>query len=327
MKRALAAALILAGCASTPAAPPSTQPAASPAVACPGDAPAREGWFRLPDPLKTHPDAVSIAPLPFDPPAAAVRTLANGMQVYLLEDHTVPLVTVHALVRVGAVDDPVGKEGLAELTISGMRVAGAGKRSAEQVDDELEFMAASLEGGASEELAQFSLNVPTASLDAALAIFADVLLAPRFEDKPLQRIFERAREGIRRREDSPGGLASRALQRAVYGPAHPLAREPSLKSLASIRRQDLQATHAATIVPAATRLMVSGDFQPDEMLQRLEQRFGGWKGGPGVVRKLPPPQGASKRRVANTARAPSRARPAISSGSAPVFPFGRRTAN
>lgn len=287
---------LLAACASAPKPTPV------------GDEALDADWFRLPETLRTHPDALEIAPLEFHPPAPRLETLPNGLKIYLLEERTAPLITLRALVRFGAVDEPRGREGLAELTLAAMCVGGAGERSPEELDDALEFMAASFEAGAGNELAEVSMNVPSKELQPALAIFADVLLRPRFDQAALGRIRARALEGIRRREDSPGGLAARALQKMVFGADHPLAREPTIDSVQEIRREDLQAVHASAFVPGSVLLMASGDFDSEQMLQQLTDAFGNWRPGQGVVRELPAPNPPTERQVVVVSRPVPQAR-------------------
>jgi zinc protease len=151
-----------------------------------------EAQFILPRELRERPESIAIPELSFDPPSPRIEVLENGLTVYLLEDHTVPLVSLRALVRAGDVDDPPERLGLAQLTNACMRQGGAGDLGPEQVDEVLERMAAHLAGGVTNEMSEMSINVRTTDLGRVLPIFFDLLRRPRFEERALARAIERA---------------------------------------------------------------------------------------------------------------------------------------
>src|ERR1700676_124119 len=125
------------------------------------------------------------------PPLPAVKipepveiTLSNGMKVFLLEDHELPLVSGSALVRTGNLFDPDSKRGLAELTGEVLRSGGTKAKTGDQVDDELENVAAQVESQIGETSAGVSFSTLKENTDQVLAIFKDVLTSPEFrEDK------------------------------------------------------------------------------------------------------------------------------------------------
>ena len=93
------------------------------------------------DPAFGDPRKMTFGPVEFMPPEPERVVLDNGMVVYLLEDHELPLITVTASMRTGGWLDPADKIGLASLTGSVMRAGGGGGLSAQQVDEELEQFA------------------------------------------------------------------------------------------------------------------------------------------------------------------------------------------
>jgi zinc protease len=248
----LAAALALAACSSAPRPPVAASPRPSE-----GDS----SWFWLPEALRQRPDGLPSVPLAFDLPAPIIESLPDGATLYLLEDHAVPLVHVRAIASVGSLDDPEGQEGLAAVLIACMRAGGAGSLGPEDLDDALERSAMLLDAGTSDELSELALDVRSADLERGLELFFDVLTRPRLEPKAVEAVLRRAREGVRRRGDDPSDLASRAIFRALWGARGP-AREPSEASLSRIGRADLVALHARAFVPAGTRLLITGDFDP-----------------------------------------------------------------
>lgn len=250
--------------------------------------------FALPAPLAVDPASLKFAPLRFEPPEPRIETLPNGLKVYLLPDRSVPLVQLRALVAVGNLDDPPDKVGLAQIAWSALQLGGAGELSADAVDDTLENMAALVGAEADDESSDLGMEVRSADLDKALPLFVDLLRRPRFEQAALSRLLDQGRDAVARRRDDAGHVAQVAFVKAVWGEASPFAREPTLDSLSRIGREDVVALHRAAVVPGATRLVVTGDFEPGAVLEKLKALAADWAPGPGLARKLPrppPPRG------------------------------------
>ncbi|MDL1890371.1 insulinase family protein, partial [Nitrospirales bacterium NOB] len=108
----------------------------------------------------------------FNPPDAERIVLDNGMVVYLLEDHELPLVTVNATIRTGSWLDPADKVGLAGMTGAAMRTGGSAKLSPDEVDEELEQLAATISIGFAKESGSASLDVLKKDVKRRLEIFA-----------------------------------------------------------------------------------------------------------------------------------------------------------
>lgn len=230
------------------------------------------------------PRTMTFPPVEFSPPEPERVNLDNGMVVYLLEDHELPLITITASMRTGSWLDPADKIGLASLTGSVMRTGGSGDLSAEQVDEELEQFAGDISIGVGRQSGSASLDVLSKNFKRGLHIFASLLRTPAFEPARVELAKLQAIEGIRRRQDSPGSIVSREFVKMLYGAEHPSARESSIDSVRSITRDDLIAFHRNTIHPNGMILGVTGDFTRDEMLASLREVFGGWK--PGTVPEL-----------------------------------------
>jgi predicted Zn-dependent peptidase len=205
--------------------------------------------------------------------------LENGMVVYLLEDHELPLVNVTATMRTGGWLEPQDKIGLAALTGSVMRSGGGGSFTAEQIDEELEHYAIDIGISMSRQSGSASLDVLRKELGRGLRIFASLLRQPAFEAGRVELAKLQMIEGIRRRQDSPGSIVGREFLKQLYGPDHPSARESTIDSVKRITRDDLIAFHQRTVRPNGIILGVTGDFQQAEMLELLRQTFGDWKKG------------------------------------------------
>jgi zinc protease len=233
------------------------------------------------------PRTMRFEPVEFSPPEPERVVLDNGLIVYLLEDHELPLVTLTATMRTGSWLDPADKIGLAAMTGAVMRTGGGGGLSAEQVDAELEQFAGDVHIGIGRQSGSASLDVLSKDLNRGLEIFAGLIRSPAFEPARLELAKLQAIESIRRRQDNPGSIVSREFTKALYGAEHPTARESSVDSIKRLTRQDLVAFHRSTIHPNAMLLGVTGDFTRDEMLTALRKVFGDWQKGTVLELKIP----------------------------------------
>ena len=225
------------------------------------------------------PRSMTFPPVEFAPPEPSRVVLDNGLVVYLLEDHELPLVNLSAMMRTGGWLEAQDKIGLAALTGSVMRSGGGGGRTAEQVDEELEQFAIELSMSIGRHSGAASLDVLSKDLERGLKIFAGLLRQPAFEAPRVELAKLQAIEGIRRRQDHPGSIVGREFLKQLYGPEHPSARESTIESIKGITRDDLVAFHQRTVHPNGIILGVTGDFKRDEMLALLRATFGDWQKG------------------------------------------------
>ena len=238
------------------------------------------------NPMLGDPRQMTFKPVEFTPPEPDRVVLENGMVVYLLEDHELPLISITATVRTGGWLDPADKIGLASLTGSVMRVGGGGGLSAEQVDEELEQFAGDLSISIGRQSGSASLDVLSKDIKRGLQIFVGLIRTPAFEPPRVELAKLQTIEGIRRRQDNPGSIVGREFIKVLYGADHPSARESSVESIARITRDDLIAFHRKTIHPNGMILGVTGDFDKSTMLTLLRDVFGDWKKGEVPVLKI-----------------------------------------
>lgn len=231
------------------------------------------------EPVLGDPRAMTFQAVEFSPPEPDRVVLENGMVVYLLEDHELPLVSVTVTMRTGSWLDPIDKIGLASMTGAVMRTGGGGGLSAEQVDAELEQFAGDVSIGIGRQSGSASLDVLSKDVPRGLEILAGLLRRPAFDPARVELAKLQAIEGIRRRQDHPGSIVGREFAKVLYGPDHPSARESSLDSITRMTRDDLVTFHRDTIHPNGMILGVTGDFKKDEMLAALRKVFGDWKKG------------------------------------------------
>jgi zinc protease len=234
----------------------------------------------------------STAPKPgpapdFTPPTVQKRQLSNGLPVWIVEAHKVPVAHVSLVVRSGSGADPAAKFGLASLTAQ-MLDEGAGSRDALQVADAVDYLGASLATTGTFDASYVDLHVPVARLADALATLADVATRPTFPEKELQRIREELLTALLQAQDDPEELVRFAFPRVVFGPQHRYGTLPigTAAALKGFSPADLKAFHAAHYAPGNALLIVAGDVTPDGVLPQLEKAFGAWKGAPPSAARL-----------------------------------------
>jgi zinc protease len=230
-------------------------------------------------PDRSRPPALGPAPT-LNLPAIQKRTLSNGLQVWVVEAHEVPLVQVNLLVLAGSGDDPAGKFGVASLTAA-MLDEGAGARSALEIADAVEFLGADLATTSSFDASAVRLNVPVARLGEALPTLADVALRPTFPAADLERLRQERITALMQAMDDPQQIAPIAFNRLVFGTTHrygtgAAGTETTLQALTA---QDLRDFHGRFYQPANARLVVVGDVKTDDAVALLERQFGSWRSG------------------------------------------------
>jgi len=226
--------------------------------------------------LGADPRQMHFPPPEFHPPKAERVVLKSGMVLFLLEDHELPLVTLQALIRTGAIHDPAEKVGLAGLTGTLMRTGGTMRHSSDEVDSLLDQMAALLSVGIGSDAGSASLDLLKKDLDAGLSLFADILMHPVFEEEKVVVAKNNMVEMIRRKNDRPSSIASREFAKLIYGADHPLGRESTEEGVRSITRADLVAFHERYFSPNNMMLGIVGDFNRDEVVKKIETAFSGW---------------------------------------------------
>jgi len=226
--------------------------------------------------------------LVFNPPKPVVAELPNGITLYILEDHALPLVSVDILMRNGSQYDPPDKPGLCSFASSVMRRGGSVDLPGDAFDDTLDFLAAPITVETDVEFTNVRLNVMRKDLDAGLSLLAKMLLTPALPGEKLEEAKRLAREGIRRRNDDPYEIGRRRFRQVVYGMENPWARQMELEDVDRITLADLVAFHRAMYKPNITYIAVAGDIGTDEATEKIRAAFRSWERGDVPQPSFPP---------------------------------------
>ena len=205
--------------------------------------------------------------------------LQNGMVVYMIEDHTLPLVNVLALVRAGSRWEPVSKAGLAAITGSVMRTGGTGSRSGDELDEELDRLGAVVETFVENDSGGASVSVLKEDAELGLTLVADVLRNPKFPGDKIELAKIAERDAISRRNDDPPSIAFREFDRIIYGRDTAYGHITEYKTIKAIVRDDLVNFHKQFFQPENVILGVWGDFSAKDMRGKIERAFGSWPRG------------------------------------------------
>jgi zinc protease len=211
-------------------------------------------------------------------PAAPTRTkLANGLSVIVVPTSRLPLVDFRLVTRAGSVNDPAGKEGVAHLTAD-LLTQGAGKRTAKQLADDIEFVGGTLDASAGAEQMVVSCEVLKKDLALGLEMFRDVIVSPAFGKEDFDRKKEEALGQIASDKSEPEVIAENAMTHWFWGDSplgHPaIGWEASLKGLS---RDDVVRFHRGLLTPERSVLVIVGDVDAASLVASLKTAFAAWK--------------------------------------------------
>ena len=211
-------------------------------------------------------------------PVIAKRQLSNGLRVWIVEQHELPVVQMSLLVLSGTAADPRGRYGAASLT-SAMLTRGAGARSAVEIADALDVMVANLSASSDVDSTSLQMYVPAGRLADALPLMADVAQRPTFPAQELETLRRQRLVTLRNAHGDPDAIAALAFARTSYGPSHRSAAAliGTAESIQALTPEDLRAFHASAYRPGNSTLIVVGDVAPDQVLPLFEAHFGKWQ--------------------------------------------------
>jgi predicted Zn-dependent peptidase len=222
-------------------------------------------------------------------PAIHKEKLSNGLAVWIVEDHKVPVAQVNLVVFSGTANDPPGKYGVASFTAA-MLEEGAGSRSALEIADAVDYLGADLNIATTPDLSAVRLHVPVARLAAALPIMADVALKPTFPREELDRQRQQRLTSLLQGRDDPPTIAAVAFSRVLYGKGHRYG-TPQMGTAETIKTftsDDLRGFYSSAFRPDNATLLAVGDFDAAALVPLVEKQFGSWKAaGNGAAEKLP----------------------------------------
>jgi predicted Zn-dependent peptidase len=218
-------------------------------------------------------------------PAFDTVTLPNGLTVYLMERHEVPLISVRAVVKAGAVYD-ARQPGLSNLTGDAL-LLGTKANNKAAIDQAFDFRGALLAGGAGTESSTVQANFARADTTALLPLFAEIVQQPSFDDAELAKLRERKVNGLKQAKESPRNVAVNYYRAMLFGDSpYGIPASGTVSSVAALKQGDVRRYYQQYYRPDNAAIIVVGDFQKAEMRRQIESLFGAWKAsGPALPRQ------------------------------------------
>lgn len=209
--------------------------------------------------------------------AIEIRTVVSpkGIEAWLVQDSSIPLISMSFLFRGGSALDPEGKEGLARM-VSSLLDEGAADRDSQAFQAALEDHSISLGFGAGRDSFSGSLRTLSRNRDVAFSLLRDAITAPRFDEEPVERLRGQIISGIKARMQDPDTIAGRVFAERIYGDhpyGRPSAGEP--ETVEAITVDDLRGFVERRIARGNLIVGVVGDITAAELSSRLDEVFGG----------------------------------------------------
>ncbi|MBM4126305.1 MAG: insulinase family protein [Nitrospira sp.] len=216
-------------------------------------------------------------------------TTANGITVVVLEQHFLPIVEIHALIKTGSAQDPPDKAGLANLTAS-LLDEGTSTRSSKQLAEQIDFVGGSLEVRAAEDFTTASARILKKDVELGFTLLADILLHPAFPKQEFDRVRSQILGELVSDNDDPGQVAMKAFNQLVFA-NHPY-RWPvngTEETLSKMTLADVQNFYTREYLPNQVILTVVGDITMEQATTLVQTHFGSWKKGPPPARSTKKP--------------------------------------
>src|SRR6266478_5012033 len=202
--------------------------------------------------------------------------LKNGLTLLLMEKHGVPIVSLAAIVKAGAVADPAQEEGLAAVT-AGLLRKGTARRNAQKFAEDLDFIGGSFAADAGADFSSVSGEFLTKDLDQGLDLFSDAILHPAFVQAEVDKMLAQDIDAVKAAKDEAQSVALNYYYGYLFG-KHLYARPDGGDelSLARIKRDAVAKFYESNYTPGNTILAIAGEFNSAQMRAKIEQALGGW---------------------------------------------------
>lgn len=275
----LGSSLSLAGCKAqtSPAPAPPVEPTPAPAPTPEPDEPIAEA------PPREYPDPPPpSAPKPVNFPGVETFKLANGLTVYVVENHEVPLVSIQLVIRAGEMDAKLVADTTAKMLGEGTKT-----RSKAKVDEAIEFVGGWL-GSASDMHATYVFSrVRKKDLKLGLTLVADEVTAPLFPADALAKLKGQIKTGINFAMSDPGTLAALLFDHVAYPGKHPYGRMlPTPQEVDAMEISDISNFHATYYKANNAFLVLAGDITASEARPVVKRALAKWSSAKGAT--LPP---------------------------------------
>jgi len=216
-----------------------------------------------------------LAPRPLNLPEPFETTLSNGLQLIVIEDRRLPLISIRLAFRSGDASDPVELPGLSDM-LSHLLTEGTETRASRQIAEEVERLGATLSVGSTSDFTTVAASGLSVFVDEILELMADVTLRASFPQNEVDLARENTQQMLIQQRAQPNFLASERMAQVMFG-EHPYSRvSPTAEMLDALTRDDLLSFRESQFIPNNAAMIVIGDVEHESLMSRLEEFFGSW---------------------------------------------------
>ncbi|HEY1895309.1 MAG TPA: pitrilysin family protein [Terracidiphilus sp.] len=250
---------------------------------------AAQAWRATPP--KPGPQRALVLPKP------TLFTLPNGLTVYVVERHELPIVSAQLEILAGSASNPADRPGLAGMTAA-LLTEGTSKRSAEEIANAASILGSDLESRSDSDTARLGISLLSWNIGRGLELVADSAEHPTFPAADLERIRANRLTALVQQQDNPMQLGMRAGALNLFGSQSPYGFDAlgTAGSLHAITREDVATFHSGHYGPQNGLLEFTGDVTPAEARKLAEQAFGTWSSHAAQA-TVPPPPAAPSRKI------------------------------
>lgn len=222
--------------------------------------------------------AIAVTAQDYKLPAYQKFTLKNGLTVFLMEQHEVPKINVSVIVPAGAIYD-ADKAGLASLTAAALK-HGTKTYSKAQLDEELDFIGASVSTYASKESAGLSADFAAKDKEKVLGIINELLTAPVFDTAEFTKERKRVLVRLDQAKESPRSVIGSYFDKFLYGDhVYGNIISGTNSTVRKLTAADAQQFYKENYIPNGAAISIVGSFDSKEMKTAVTRLFSAWKPG------------------------------------------------
>jgi zinc protease len=231
-------------------------------------------------------------------PTIWTHTYANGLRLYGIEQHEVPLVQFSLTLRGGVLKDAIEKVGVANL-VSDVMMEGTANKSPLELEEAIEELGARITMGTGRQSISLGANGLKSKTGEIFALAQEILLEPRWDETEFARIKDETIENINRQSVNPGAVASNVFNRLVYGENSILGKNSlgTMESVRAITMDDLKAYYEANFSPTVSHLVIAGDITQAEAVELFRPLEESWPAREVAEASWPEPQPQPRTRL------------------------------
>ncbi|MDQ2854917.1 MAG: insulinase family protein [Acidobacteriota bacterium] len=205
------------------------------------------------------------------------KVLSNGLEVIVLPDHSVPLVTIELGVKNGSYTEPPELNGLSHLYEHMFFKANRAIANAEEYTNTIGQLGIAYNGSTREEVVNYYFTTTSPNLRTAMQFMRDSTRYPLFDSKELEREREVVIGEIDRNESNPFYYLNKAMNDRLFY-KYPSRKEAlgNRQTVSTATAEMMRLIQGRYYVPNNSVLVVTGDVKPEEIFQLTQEFFGDW---------------------------------------------------